>query len=301
MLFVTGDVHHESLATRDQRHLSESEVDLAREYARIAGEYDVTVTLFVSGKTAVERPEAVRALARRENVELGGHNWDCFERSWLHYLWELALDTHYGPERYQRWDIRKTLDVLEDVTGERPTTWRSHAYVEDDRTHGVLADAGVDVVSNAVGPEEPLADGVEGLLSLPINTTPDHAHVYHGWLSEAYVERQNRLRRTGPSGLLRLGRFPTRDELVRASKETAKLLTGSRRRSSFENEWFNVEDWRERLESEVRDRREREGFATVLAHPACMELADGMASFEHLCAFASDLETAPVSEAPSLL
>lgn len=314
MIFLTGDVHHESLATRDQACLEGTEVAAARKYVEIAASYDVPVTLFVSGKTVRESPDAVRALADRDGVELGGHNWSCFERSALHYLSELLLGTHYGPERYQRWDVRKTLAALEDATGERPRTWRSHGFIADDRTPPVLADAGVEVVSNDVGPDAPLrrvgpdadrrggpdANAAGSLLSLPINTLPDHGHVYHGWLSEAYVRRQNRIRRAGPAELLRLGRAPTRDELVRAGKETAKLLTGSRRRSSFENRWYGADEWVETVESQVRERLDEAGFATVLAHPACMEIADGMDAFERLCAFASDFETGVVSGAGGL-
>lgn len=301
MLFVTGDVHHESLGTRDQAHLSRSEIRLARKYADIAGRHGVVVTLFVSGKTAREDPAGVAELAGMDHVEVGGHNWNCFQPSGVHRLSELLLGTYYGPTRYQRWDVRRTLDALETVTGVRPRSWRSHAFVGDERTDEVLAEAGIEVVSNAVGPGLDVSEPAAGILSLPINTLPDHSHVYHGWLSEEYVRRQRKIRIQGPHAILTLGRIPTSGELLRAGKETIKKVVGSRRRSSFPRSWSHVEEWERTLESQIEDSIDAVGFATVLAHPACMELADGMETFEQFCEFASNRETASVRRAADLL
>ena len=71
---LTGDVHHMSLKTRDQEYMDRTEVEAAIEYAEIAAEYDVPVTLFVTGKTAEEEPKRVKRLATMENVEIGGTN-----------------------------------------------------------------------------------------------------------------------------------------------------------------------------------------------------------------------------------
>jgi peptidoglycan/xylan/chitin deacetylase (PgdA/CDA1 family) len=165
VIFVTGDVHHQSLNTLDQAHLTDTEIESADKYAQIAGQHGVDVTLFVSGKTVQETPDQVRELAGRDNVEIGGHNWDCFEHSALHYLSELLLSTYYGPPRYQRWDVRKTLDIIELSTEFRPRTWRSHAFVEDDHTAEVLADIGIGVVSNAVAPERPIRRATSSCMS----------------------------------------------------------------------------------------------------------------------------------------
>ena len=43
---ITGDVHHMSMETRDQEYMTETEVEAAIEYAEIAAEFDVPVTLF---------------------------------------------------------------------------------------------------------------------------------------------------------------------------------------------------------------------------------------------------------------
>lgn len=300
MLFITGDVHHRSLNTRDQSCLDRTEVELAKKYVDIAARYDVPVTLFVSGKTVREDPNRVARLTARNHVEIGGHNWSCFEWSSLHFLSELLLDSHYGPVPYQRWDVHKTLGAIEDQTGIRPRTWRSHAFVEDNHTPSILADAGIEVVSNVVGPESQITTPADGLLSLPINTLPDHSHVYHGWLSEEYVSRQTHIRREGPTEILSLGRAPTSDELVRAGKESIKAVLGSRRRSSFQQEWYTADEWVGHLEAQINTMLAKRGFVTVLAHPACMELADGMDAFERLCSFACEYETRLVSEATAL-
>jgi len=76
---LTGDVHHMSLETRDQEYMDRTEVEAAIEYAEVAAEYDVPVTLFVTGKAAEEEPERVKRLAVMENVEIGGHNYWAFD------------------------------------------------------------------------------------------------------------------------------------------------------------------------------------------------------------------------------
>lgn len=300
VIFLTGDVHHQSLDTLDQAHLSGTEIKTARKYARIAGRYGVDITLFVSGKTVAETPDVVREVAAHGHVELGGHNWDCFEHSSLHYLSELLLGTHYGPPRYQRWDVRRTLDIVECCTGRRPETWRSHAFIEDDNTHGVLANAGVRVVSNTVAPGRPIEPVGTGLRSLPVNTLPDHSHVYHGHFNREYIRRQHRIIENGPTSIASLGRLPTRDELARTGKELAKLVIGKRRPQSFEREWHTVEEWVDLIKEQVRTQLSARGFATILAHPACMEIADSMAAFEGLCEFLATHETGTVAEAVTL-
>lgn len=300
MLFVTGDVHHRSLETRDQACLGESEISLAGKYAAIANEYGVKVTLFVSGKTAKEEPETVRSVAEMENVELGGHNWNCFEWSVFHRLSDLLLNTYYGPQWYQQWDIQHTLDKIESCTSIRPQTWRSHAFIDDEQTHEVLAANDVRVVSNTVDRNKELDRLDSGLVSLPVNVLPDHSNMYHGWLSKQYVRRQLNIIENGPVTMTKLGRRPTKAELIRTGKEIAKTLLGKQTNQSFDQEWYTPEEWVTHVEEQLTNRIDQQGFATVLAHPACMEIADSMDTFERLCSAAEKVETGFVSDATSL-
>ena len=111
---ITGDVHHMSLDTRDQEYMDRTEVDAAIEYAEIAAEYEVPVTLFVTGKAAVEEPAGVRQLANMDHVEVGGHNYWAFTTP-IHKLWRALakvtgerLGSWNGPRLFQSWEINKT-------------------------------------------------------------------------------------------------------------------------------------------------------------------------------------------------
>lgn len=257
---LTGDVHHMSLDTRDQAYMERTEVECAIEYAEIAATYDVPVTLFVTGKAAREEPERVERLASMENVAIGGHNYYAFGTP-IHKLFRGLTGSWNGPQRFQSWEVGRTLDALGDA-GASVDAWRDHAYRYDEHTAGVLADHGLTHFSDAVGPEERVREE-DGLTVVPINTPPDHEHVYHAFRTPEFVAADDF---AGPFGA----------------------------ESSSIGEWLN---WV--LDS--ADERVRAGEpATVLSHPACMCLADGFAAFEDLCRALADRETIQLSSvAPS--
>jgi hypothetical protein len=82
-----------------------------------------------------------------------------------------------------------------------------------------------------------------GLIVVPINTPPDHEHVYHAFRTPEFVE-ENEFE--GPFG----------EESVEVGKWVEWVL-------------------------EVISAQE--GVSTVLAHPACMWLADELDGFDNLC------------------
>jgi len=258
---LTGDVHHMSLDTRDQAHLNRTELECALEYADIAADHDVPVTLFVTGKAAAEEPDRVRKLAALDGVEVGGHNYYAFSTP-AHKLFRGITGSWNGPRRFQSWEVGRTVAALADL-GADVRSWRDHAYRHDDDTAGVLADYGITHFSDAVGPDKRVrTDGDTGLTVVPINTPPDHEHVYHAFRTPEFVAEDDF---EGPFG----------DESVA------------------------IEEWVELVLDDVDRHRSRDGVATVLAHPACMELADGMAAFEELCSGLASREPRLVSAVDS--
>ncbi|GAB3687860.1 hypothetical protein GCM10028857_21410 [Salinarchaeum chitinilyticum] len=244
---VTGDVHHMSLGTRDQEYMDRTEVEVAIEYAEIAAEYDVPVTLFCTGKCAVEEPDRMRELAAMENVEIGGHNFYAFDTV-VHKGWRgLAkvtggrVGSWNGPRRFQSWEIGKTIAAFEEL-GIEITSWRDHAYRHDGRTASLLAEHEVTHFSDARGPDERLRRE-DGLTVVPINTPPDHEHVFHAF------------------------RQP--------DSEAVRTFEGP-----FGSESMYPDDWTEWVLEHVNDVRDT---ATVLGHPACLWLADEFESFTNLC------------------
>ena len=235
------------MGTRDQEYMDRTEMEVAIEYAEIAAKYDVPVTLFITGRAAVEESDRVKRLAAMGNVEIGGHNYWAFSTS-VHKMWRVVekatgglVGSWNGPRAFQRFEIRRTIEVLNKRGGD-VTAWRDHAYRHDQYTVELLSEEGITHLSDTVGPDEKvrLEDSVT---VIPVNTPPDHEHIYHAF-------------RTPESDAIEEFEGPFGGESVDAG------------------EWIGwVGDYIETVDHEVM---------TVLAHPACMWLADEFEAFEEM-------------------
>jgi hypothetical protein len=223
--------------------MDRTEAAAAIEYAEIAAEYGVPVTLFLTGKVVREEPDRVQELAGMDNVELGGHNYYAFG-TLAHKGFRALFGSWHGPRRVQAWEIRRTMSAFAE-RGVDISAWRDHAYRYDDNTAELLAECGITHFSDAVGPDESVRR-TANLTIVPINTPPDHEHVYHGFRTPKFVATDDF---SGPFG--------------DASRE--------------------VDAWRDWVLGCVDDRFAAGTPATILAHPHCMDLADSLAAFETLC------------------
>jgi hypothetical protein len=179
-IVLTGDVH-QWIDSADRAYARETECTLALEYARIAGRYGLKVTLFLTGRTIVEDAASVRKLFEEENVEVGGHGWDSFRPHLRYRVVNKIFGSQHGSRSMQARMVRRTCAAIERVAGQPIRSWRNHAYFFDSYTPRVLADAGILVWSDEVrldraGPY----NHSSGITILPVNTTPDHEHLYHG-------------------------------------------------------------------------------------------------------------------------
>jgi hypothetical protein len=179
-LVLTGDVH-QWINSADRSYANETECELALKYARIAGRHGLKVTLFITGLAAIEDAAIVRMLLEEGNVEVGGHGWDSFRPPWRYRALNKLFGSPHGSSAMQARMVRRTRMTIERETGQEVRSWRNHSYGFDANTPSVLADAGIRVWSDDVDPDRvcPYAHG-SGLTILPINTTPDHEHLYHG-------------------------------------------------------------------------------------------------------------------------
>lgn len=253
---VTGDVHHMGLETREQSYLDRSELDCAEAYVEIAASHGVPVTLFVTGKLAAEDPGRVGRLAAREGVAVGGHTYYAYGTP-VHSVLRALSGSWHGPRRVQAWEIGRTLAALADA-GIDVRAWRDHAYRNDAHTPELLAGRGITHFSDAVGPDEAVREE-DGLTIVPINTPPDHEHLYHAF-------------------------------------RTREFVAGNDFEGPFGADSYEVDEWLDRVLDHVERHRRAGRTATVLAHPACMELADGLAAFERLCEAVAGMDPGVVTE-----
>lgn len=251
MICITGDVHQASFDNDEQSYLEKSELQTALTYQEIIDSYGFQNTLFVTGKAIDEEPDIAKKLAMSSGLEFGGHTWAAFRPRIVHRLFGFLGDP-YGPRPFQSWDVRRTCNKIKSITGNQVRSWRTHAYLSTATTRHVLKKEGIRLISDTVTPtkREPTTTDTEGVLSLPINTLPDHEHIYHGSRTPAAVDTKNE---------------DWSDE--------------------FTSESFGINEWLERVKEQIREIERQNGVATILAHPSCMAIADDFDAFERLCSW----------------
>ncbi|MBI3815869.1 MAG: polysaccharide deacetylase family protein [Nitrospinae bacterium] len=271
MIFLTGDVHFKNKRLfSDQRFMTISEVEAAKKYIRLAERYGVKATLFFTGKSIAEEPDTMKEIIGFKNIEIGGHTYNTCQPEILYRLFK-RFNPPLPPfikggrggimEWWQERDIKKTVKAIKNVTGGNIVSWRNHAYRYDEYTYNILIRHGIKVVSNDVDTRKKFPEKLDnGIFSLPINTTPDHEHLYHG--EKKYIEG-------------------------------VKESYGPYSKGIF----YFVDKWLEVVKEEIKAIEAEGGSATVLCHPSCMEAADGMKTFDKLCSFLSGYKTAFVKDA----
>ncbi len=184
MVCLTGNVRHRSYRNVDRPYARDTEVQLALRYCEIAARHHVKVTMFITGKACIEEQNGVGNLSRQANAELGGHTFCAFQ-SVRHWLSRTLGGSALGSAAMQRRDIEQTIAAIQSVTGKRITVWRNHASRSDVRTYRLLGDCGIRLVSDRITEHTTAVERVsQELLSLPINTLPDHEQLLHGKYAE---------------------------------------------------------------------------------------------------------------------
>lgn len=257
MVCVTGDVHQRSYRGTDTPFSSYSEVALAMKYAQIAEKYGLRITLFITGKAALEESRAVQQLAAMPHCEIGGHTFAAFRDPWSR-IYKKVFGTPWGRSTHHFRDIIRTVQCIQEVTGKRITVWRNHSYVNTPETPLFLEQAGIKWVSDEVNFAKTSSERLTSrVFSLPINVFPDHEHLLHG-----------------------------------------KYLSGKANPAQLAGR-VGIWEWMERVRSQVQTILAAGGVATILAHPLCMEVADGMQAFEDLCRFLQPFPSCWVSTSTS--
>lgn len=257
------------------------------------------VTLFATGKAVLDSEAIFQQLAGMANVELGGHGWDSFCKGKLRtLLWSLSGSRH-GPRWHQRLDIQRTVSAFRNVLGKQPLSWRQHAFYTDEHSYPLLREVGVGVVSDRVVSMQ-LAEcawagqSIEkmagGLWSLPINVTPDHDSVEHGGIDQASMDVTARSWRDGHERrkFRSTGRHAA--TIVRSLLSTIHNIdvrpwSGEIMYAERGMRFLSASAWERSIMEQIESQLARSGFATLLLHPVCMELLDGMAVLRRIMKF----------------
>lgn len=260
MICLTGDIHHASLRINDQQFIpdpNDSEVKIAARYLRLVERRRLKVTFYTCGKALEEEWDDFRPIAESAAVEIGGHTYDGLpldEAEKRRYeAAGLTAPSHAAAHgsRDEQWrDIARSIEIVKARTGRPMESWRSHGLVKDEHTHGLLAEAGIRTISDEIsatklGPETL----PEGLVSLPMNVMMDHDHLFHAHRDAAFV---------------------------------AAAKTRGYGADAFGDDSYEIAEWGERVEKQVRDILQHGGVATVLMHPICQFLADEFRTAERL-------------------
>lgn len=253
MICLTGDVHHKSLMTNDQKCIQEpglTEIQITGWYLKLLEKYDVKSTLYICGRSFTEEWEDLEPIAAHPLVEVGGHMFNArFPRECFDAYGE-PTGLWNGPRWYQEWDIRRNVEVVRDAMACDIVSWRNHSYKVDANSHELFAANGLKLVSDAVKADNLWPERIaHGLISHPMNVIPDHDHLYHAHRTHEYVERIN------------------------------KLEYGA---DDFGAVSYTINEWGELVLQQAQRIDARGGIVTILAHPLCMYLADRFKTLERL-------------------
>lgn len=259
MICLTGDIHHEGLNTGNQKHSDRPEIQTALDFLNLLESYNVKMTLFISGKTFQEAPDATQNLAKNPLIEIGGHNWDCFSPSLWHRFWNKATGSYNGPRWYQRWDVVRTKRTIETVTKTPMRCWRNHMYMHGPHTEQVLAEAGIEICSDGV---KKTSNGLDwhpaGIYNFPLNIMPDHEHIYHAERTPEWVEAW-------------VKRYNWSDD--------------------FGSDSYPVEIWADKVLSQLKKNEAEGKISHLILHPLTMYLCDRYASAHRILKYLSQCET----------
>ena len=259
MICLTGDLHHASLRTGNQQHADDSEIRIAQKLLALLVEADVKVTFFVSGLSVRDEWRDLRPIAEHPLVELGGHNWSCFQPEILHRASKKLLGSYNGPPIVQRIDAERTVRIIRRRTGKRIRLWRNHMYMHGPHTEKVLSAAGIALCSDGTA-----RDGVgpvrhsTGLYNFPLNVIPDHEHLYHAERTREWVARWQ-------------ARYAWSDDWGPAS--------------------YDIDEWVEIVLADLERNEARGAISNMIIHPITMYLCDRFAGFERILRYLKDKET----------
>ena len=265
MICLTGDLHHASLRTGNQAHCDLSEIQVAQRYLDRLRDAGVKVTFFVTGRAAVEEWGDLQPICADPLVEIGGHNYSCFQPALPHRISKKLLGSYNGPPAWERRDVRRTIEAIRRRTGRTIRLWRNHMYMHGPWTDRVLAECGIVACSDGVRAASTGPRWLpQGLFEVPINVIPDHEHLYHAERTPEWVRWWVR-------------RYGWSDDFGSAS--------------------YGIEEWADLVLEQLRRHEEQGVLSTLIVHPITMYLCDRFRGFDRILEYIASRRSLHLGEA----
>lgn len=125
----------------------------------VLDKYDLKATFFIPGKVAEDWPETV------EKIHVAGHEIG-------HHGYRHVNPSNFESRADEEEDIKKALDIFDDVIGETPVGYRSPAGDLSNHTLEILADNGIMWESSFIDSDIPY-ELDEGLVEIPFDWSLD--------------------------------------------------------------------------------------------------------------------------------
>lgn len=258
MICLTGDLHHMSLKTGNQAACDITEVQVARRYLKLLAERDINVTFFVSGRVFAQETADIMPIAEHPLVEIGGHNYTCFQPELPHRVWKKLRGSYHGPNWAQKADALYTMYTIQRHTGKRIRCWRNHMYMHDRDTEQVLFECGFHAVSDRVKRDLGPNRHASGILEVPINVIPDHEHLYHAERTVEWVDQWRR-------------RYKWTDD--------------------FGPESYYIDEWTDLVIDGLKRNHRQSLVSTLIIHPITMYLCDRFDGVKRILDYVAEHET----------
>lgn len=264
MICLTGDLHHMSLRTGNQKACDCTELETAQRFLDMTAEAGVKVTFFVTGKCFAEEWDTLKPICEHPLTSIQGHNYSCYQPELFHRVWKKCTGNYMGPAVWEQRDILQTMEVIYQRTGKNITCWRNHQYMHGPNTDRLLKECGIEICSDGVqaNVERPFKHE-SGLWHFPINVIPDHEHLYHAERTPAWVQWW-------------IERYQWKDD--------------------FGSQSYFIEEWTEIVIEQLLEHRKKGSIANLIIHPITMYLCDGFRSYKRILQVLAESESLHMEE-----
>lgn len=264
MICLTGDLHHASLKTGNQKHCDISELKTASLFLELLEEHNIKMTYFITGKSFKDEFKDLEEIVYNPLIEVGGHNYNAFEHEFFHRVWNKLTKNYNGPKCIQKNDVLKTINIIKDKTGINIKVWRNHMYMHGVNTEKILFDAGIKVCSDGVKKDsnKPILHK-SGIYNFPINIIPDHEHLIHAERTKAWIKTWQK-------------RYKWSDD--------------------FGKESYYIKQWAQIVLSQLKQREKENLVSNLIIHPITMYLCDNFKEVRKILEYISTCKTVHMSE-----